>query len=126
MKRTIWINVGESSLPMRCTVGAIEKLYERYGSIEGFSSAIGDPTKSMSAIMDSMELFIAQGCAYENLFNRTLPDFPEGGYKPVPRQILECAYAMDDFPDLAKKVIECLNLSMTNSIKAKEAKGKKK
>ena len=126
MNRTIWIEIGEAKYPMRCTLGAMEKICEVYKSKQGFFDALKNDETVVSAVLTAVELFIAQGCAYENYFNKNLPDFPDGGYKPLPKGVLACAFAEDDFIALAQKIIECFNLSLQNSIKAKQASGKKK
>lgn len=127
MIRTVWINVNSRPYPMRCTLGATEALTEKFGSLRAFLERLNNPDQIVATALDAVEILIAQGCAYENFFRREQPDFPDGGYKSIPREILRSAFTADDLKSIAQKIAECLDLGKKNEVSGKSVgKSKKK
>lgn len=122
MDRTTWITIGSETYPLLCTIGALDRINARFGSMEGWAKAIVAPETMYSATLDTLELFLAQGCAHENYFSNTLPNFPAGGYKPLPREALESYYTMEDFPELSRTLGECFRKSQKNEIEGTSKK----
>lgn len=126
MKKIIWMNICGKPYPMRCTLGAMEKLYETYTDIEGFVKALQTAGKSYTATMDALYIFISQGCAYMNAFESDEPDFPQGGYKPISRESLAVAFDLAEYAEISAKVQECLAASRHVEIEAKPVGNSKK
>lgn len=126
MKKIVWMTIADKPYPMRCTLGAWEKLYEMYGDAEGFAKALQDAATTYKASLDALTVFIAQGCAYANFAEADDPGFPAGGYKPLTREQLATVFDLADYAEISEKVRECIMASRHMEIEAKAAKGSKK
>lgn len=126
MKKIIWMTIGEKAYPLRCTLGAWEKLYEIYGDAEGFAKAFQDSSTTYKAGLDALTMFVAQGCAYANFAEADDPGFPAGGYTAPTREQLATIFDLADYADIIAKVNECITESRHTEINAKAAKGTKK
>jgi len=112
-----YVTIHEKRYPIVVTFGATEQIYKKYGDLNGFVGAIQSEHTAVEAYLDALELLIAQGCAYVNFYKVDLPEDCEK--VALPRKILEFAVLRDEIPEIAKVIIEALNLSRKNTVKGK-------
>lgn len=131
MDRTVYITIAGKNYPMRNSLGASKKISEKFGGFDKISKGIDKASdeKKLEMFIGILEILIAQGCAYKNLFEANMPapdDAPVvcGKYVPMSADDLEIALGMDDADMIMEKITECFNSGQKKTIgsKAKETK----
>ena len=112
MDRTGYINIGGKRYPMRFSLGALQRINDKFGSYKQMADTLSDDSTSFETIAEVLEILISQGCAYKNLFEADLPipeDAPikDGKYVPPTAETIQIgidAYALQTeiMPELLK------------------------
>ena len=131
MDRTVYISVGGKNYPMRKTIGATRRITEKFGGIGNIPELVdqASDTERLKIFTDLLEILIAQGCAYKNLFEKDLPvpeDAPvvNGEYIPVTSEELEVGLDIDDADMIMDKITECFSAGGKKTIGSEEKEAK--
>lgn len=127
MGRIVFVGIAGKQYPMSFSLGASKRMIEKYGSAEKMVEKLKKPgrdAEKIDAILEMLELLIAQGCAYKNYFEKDIPapeDAPivEGKWTPLPKEALSIAIGVYDVEELAEKIQECVNKGGTKEVEAK-------
>lgn len=127
MGRIVFAGIAGKQYPMSFSLGASKKMIEKYGSAEKMIEKLKKPgrdAEKIDAILEMLELLIAQGCAYKNYFEKDIPapeDAPtvEGKWTPLPKEALSIAIGVYDIEELAGKIQECVSKGGTKEVEAK-------
>lgn len=116
MERCVYVTIGGKEYPMCFSLGSAKRIGEKFGGFKKMQSLMSDKTddlKKLDAFFDILEILIAQGCAYKNAFESTLP-YPErapvkdGKYVPISKEMMELVVTPDEAQDFAEKIKMCM------------------
>lgn len=130
MGKITYVKIAGKNYPMSFSLGATKKLIAKYGSVEKMKSQLSKPGKEaekLDAIVDMLELLIAQGCGYKNYFDSDIPapdDAPviNGKWTPIPKEAIEIAVDVFDAEELVNSIIECVEGGSKKDVEGKPDK----
>ena len=130
MSKITYVKIAGKSYPMSFSLGATKKLIAKYGSVEKMKSHLskeGREAEKLDAIVDMLELLIAQGCGYKNYFEADIPapdDAPviDGKWTPLPKEAIEIAVDISDADALVNSIISCVNGGSKKDVEGKPDK----
>lgn len=127
MERTQYIKLAGKNYPLRFSLGASIELSKKYGSIEKMGEVIAGSGEvaSMESAASILEVLIAQGCAYKNLFEKGIPapeDAPveNGKYVPIDMETICIAADLYDIGEISKKIMLAIGRGTREEIKTEE------
>lgn len=111
MDRTVYINIGGKEYPMRFSLGASKAISQKFGSMEKMADKMQgtDEVEAIDSIIWILELFIRQGCAYKNLFEKNVPasknaPVDNGEYVPLNAEAIELGIDLMGLKDVKEKI----------------------
>lgn len=127
MSRIVYVDIVGKQYPMSFSLGASKRMIEKYGSAEKMTAQLKRPGKDadkIDAILEMLELLIAQGCAYKNYFEKDIPapdnaPIVDGKWTPLPKEALSIAIGVYDIEELADKIQECVSKGGKKEVEAK-------
>lgn len=127
MGKCVFVTIGGKEYPMAFSLGAVKRMGEKFGGfkkMESLTTDKMDDLKKLDAIFDILEITIAQGCAYKNVFEKDLPKnensvIEDGKYIPITRAEMEIAVSPDEVEGIAEKIQECFSQGSKKTVDLK-------
>ena len=114
MKRTVAITLNGVTYPMCCSLGAIEEIEETFGSLSKVIDLM--QAGSVKVSLDAFKIFLKYGAKRAKQYDEEVVE--------VPADLID-NLDLSDLAAITKKVVETIQVSQKNEIKA-EAKKKEK
>lgn len=133
MKRTVYLNLAGKNYPLNFSLGACKVITKELGSLEKMEEALSEGLDSdtIDKIILILQVLIAQGCAYKNLFeidagipvdveNPALNE--EGRFKALSKEEIEMLIGFDDIDNIVQAIGACVGTSTEQEVEAKAPK----
>lgn len=114
MQRIVYITLHEKEYPLCCSLGALEEIEQKYGSIEKF----GEHAQEVGAYIDALAILMKYGAA-------RLKRYEDKDAEVLTRDEIAEDLDFEDIKIISTKVWEAMSSSMKNEVAGK-SKSKKK
>lgn len=133
MKKAVYLNLAGKNYPLNFSLGACKVIAKQLGGIEKLEDLVSEGlnAETIDKIAMILQVLIAQGCAYKNLFeidagisvdveNPALGE--DGRFKPLSKEELEMVVGFDDISNVITAINECIYGSAKTDIDTKTPK----
>lgn len=114
MQRIVYITLHEKEYPLCCSLGALEEIEQKYGSIEKF----GEHAQEVGTYIDALAILMKYGAA-------RLKRYEDKDTEVLTRDEIAADLDFEDIKIISTKVWEAMSSSMKNEVAGK-SKSKKK
>lgn len=120
-----YLKIAGKNYPLSFSLGAQKAIIAKYGDMKGLDvfSKEEVTVENIDMLVWVTELFIAQGCAYKNYFEKDVPvpeDSPvdkDGKWVPIPAEAIEIGITqLGGLQDIIKAVAMCIGASSRQEI----------
>lgn len=117
MKRTVTIKLNGKEYPLCCTLGAVEEIENKYGSMKKFTDVMASDS-NIAPLLTALDILLRHGA-------RRARQFDGEEIEPVNIEEIRDTFDLSDMGDIATKVWEAINVSLRNELKAVSTSKKK-
>ena len=133
MKKTVYLNLAGKNYPLNFSLGACKVIAKELGGIEKLEGLAdgGLSEETIDKIVMVLQVLIAQGCAYKNMFeiDAGMPidvEHPaigeDGQFKALKKEELEMVVGFEDISAIITAINECVTGSAKTEIETKAPK----
>ncbi len=133
MKKTVYLNLAGKNYPLNFSLGACKVIAKELGGIEKLEGLAdgGLSEETIDKIVMVLQVLIAQGCAYKNMFeiDAGMPidvEHPatgeDGRFKALKKEELEMVVGFEDISAIITAINECVTGSAKTEIETKAQK----
>lgn len=133
MKKTVYLNLAGKNYPLNFSLGACKVIAKELGGIEKLEGLAdgGLSEETIDKIVMVLQVLIAQGCAYKNMFeiDAGMPidvEHPatgeDGRFKALKKEELEMVVGFEDISAIITAINECVTGSAKTEIETKAPK----
>lgn len=131
MNRISYLEIAEKKYPLSFSLAASKKIAQKYGSVEKMADLLtksdGMTEKAVDEITFIIELLIAQGCAYMNLFESDVPPYEkapikDGKYIPPTKEEIEIGVSFTDLKTMLAAIFGAMSSGSKTTISTKQSK----
>lgn len=127
-----YLKIAGKNYPLSFSLGAQKAIAAKYGGMKILDAFTDDDVtvENIDMLVWMTELFIAQGCAYKNYFEKDIPapkDAPvdaDGKWIPLPAEAIEVGITeLGGLAVLVKSILQCIGISKKQEVEAEPVEG---